>query len=136
LRPGWTAVHGGLAAPAAPAPALHLDDGGIRVYPGEPPPGETGERGPVYELDGGAVAVPTGRVFVRFAEGIDLRSRAAEVERAGFAIESVPTFAPHAAWLRPVRPGVARALLGLERLACVQGVERLEPQMLSPRRYR
>lgn len=96
--------------------------------------------GAAYELDGageyragpgGAVAVPTGRVFVRFSEGTDPETRTAEIECAGFALESVPAYAPHAAWVRPASGETADALNGFGRLRDLPGVERVEPQFES-----
>ncbi len=89
---------------------------------------ETAER-PVYRAGGtGAPATPTGRVFVRFAEGIDAHAHAGALETAGFRLEAVPGYAPHAAWVRPLSGQLADALTGLARLREVPGVQDAEPQ--------
>ena len=92
---------------------------------------ETAER-PVYRLGGtGAPATPTGRVFVRFADGTDARAKADALAAAGFTLESVPAYAPHAAWVRPASGELADALTGFERLRELPGVENVEPQFES-----
>jgi hypothetical protein len=97
-------------------------------------------RGPAYELDEsadapvyrpggtGAAAIPTGRVFVRFAEGTDARARADALAAAGFTLEAVPAYARHAAWVRPASGRLADALTGFESLRALPGVENVEPQ--------
>jgi hypothetical protein len=90
---------------------------------------ELDEGAGVYRRGGtGAAAVPTGRVFVRFAEGTDARAQADALARAGFTLESVPGYAPHAAWVRPASGRLADALTGFERLRELPGVQNAEPQ--------
>ena len=75
--------------------------------------------------------MPTGRVFVRLGEGEDVRARTSELEAAGFEIEEVPGYAPHAAWLRPRSRRIADALAGVEPLRAVPGVEHVEPELIG-----
>lgn len=103
----------------------------------EPVTGMTGREperrslGPVYRRTGGGLAVPTGRAFVRFAEGEDAAGHAGDLAAAGYEIEEVPSYARHAAWVRPAGGGVVEGLRNLDRLQRVPGVEAAEPQLLS-----
>lgn len=133
LRPGLYALHGG--GPGGAAPLLELEEDGVRVFEGEAPAGDP-SAGPVYALGGGSLAVPTGRVLVRFAEGVDAAARAAELEGAGFAVAQVLSYAPHAAWVAPATRQVADALRGIAALRAVPGVEHVEPQWLMARASR
>jgi hypothetical protein len=87
--------------------------------------------GPVYRRSGGSLAVPTGRVFVRLGEGESVRTRTSELEAAGFQVEEVPSYAPHAAWVRPASGRIADALGSLDRLRRLPGVEHVEPQLVG-----
>jgi hypothetical protein len=132
LRSDLVAVHGGAAESASPS----VEDlgGGVRVHrSGEAPGGETG---PVYALAGGTLAVPTGRVLVRFREGVDAAGRADELGRAGFRVEEALSYAPHAAWVAAVAGGIVGALHGVEALRALPEVEHVEPQMLTGRQTR
>jgi hypothetical protein len=117
--------------------SLRRADDVVAVHDGEPavrPAGEARDAravGPVYRRSGGSLAVPTGRVFVRFGEGEPVRARTSDLEAAGFEVEEVPGYAPHAAWVRPASGRVADALAGLDRLRRVQGVEHVEPQLVG-----
>ena len=66
----------------------------------------------------------TGRMFVRFAEGADAAAQEQALLRAGFVLESVPSYAPHAAWVRPTTGT-------LEDLQQLPGVEHAEPQIVA-----
>lgn len=92
---------------------------------------------PVYALQpGGAKAVPTGRVFIRFEEGVTVGERRREIEQAGYEVAQALDYAPQAAWLRARSGRIADALKGVEALEKIAGVENVEPQMLMPRAYR
>jgi hypothetical protein len=87
LKSGHYAVH--QRSPDLPTPdaALLLDDGAVAVFQGEPgeatEASQAGDLSPVYGLQpGGVPAVPTGRVFVRFAEGVKAESRRQALVRA------------------------------------------------------
>jgi hypothetical protein len=95
----------------------------------------TGESTPVYELEGSGVqARPNGGVWIRFAEGTDASSRAADIESAGYRIERIPGYTTSGAFL--IAADVASALSGLDALRAIPGVEAVEPQMLMERSFR
>ena len=84
-------------------------------------------RMPVYAF-GSLLAYPTGSIWVRFRDGIDASSRAADLGRAGYRIESSPPYAPNGAFV--TAEDAATALSGLESLRAVEGMEHVEPQLL------
>jgi hypothetical protein len=93
---------------------------------------EERQLGPVYRrVPGGAVAVPTGRAFLRLAAGESAARREEDLIAAGYRLEQVPSYAPHAAWVRPASGRVVDALRHLDRLERLPGVEHVEPQLLS-----
>lgn len=87
--------------------------------------------GPVYRQRGGSLAVPTGRVLVRFDPEDPAEAHAEALASAGFRLEEPLRYAPHAAWVRPLSDGSVEALNGLERLRSVPGVEHVEAQLLT-----
>lgn len=92
---------------------------------------------PVYQtLPAGSLLVPTGAVFIRFAEGEDVNSRTRDIERAGYRIAEIPPYATHAAWVRAASGSVRDALLGVEKLAGLSGVENVAPQFVTQRKSR
>ena len=98
---------------------------------------ENGDFGPVYRIgEGGPMAVPTGRVFVRFDERTSLASRREEIERTGFVIQQPLSYAPQAGWLTPQSGQIADALQDFPKLAQLAGVQAIEPQMLLQREMR
>jgi hypothetical protein len=98
---------------------------------------DKGRFGPVYRrIPGGGIAVPTGRVLVRFGEGDRADDHRAAVARAGYVVDTVLTYAPQAAWVRARAGGVSDALRGLARLEQLPNVEVVEPQILSEARTR
>ena len=95
---------------APPAGALAVLAEGLAVVPGR------GDR-PVYRAaPSGALAVPTGRVFVRFAAGTAAREQTHALAAAGYAIDDLPGWAPHVAWVRAASGSVAEALARLGEL--------------------
>jgi hypothetical protein len=104
------------------------------VFQGPPPSSEAaaGTVLPVYRAEpSGAFAIPTGRVWVRFKEGIDAAAKHAAMAKAGFHLEESPAWAKHAAWLRAGSGKVADALNAAHRLVALGDVEHVEPQMLT-----
>jgi len=101
------------------------------------PEAALGEVGPVYALQpGGTVAVPTGRVFIRFKEHVSVEDRLREIEQAGYEVAQRIGYAPHAAWLQARSNEIADALTGIPVLEKIADVENVEPQMLMQRANR
>ena len=123
------AVHG----QPANARGIELAPGemGITVIAGQPK-SLTKDMTAVYRNDA-ALAVPTGRVLVRFAEGVDAGARAQRIEMAGYRIEMQLSYAPNAAWVCDCEGDVAGALKHIDRLEMLPDIENVEPQMLSQR---
>lgn len=125
-----------LGALAAPERALLVaEEQDVAVLPaasGGTPPGA--RPWPVYRLlPAGGVALPTGRVFVRFGEGDRAEAHRAALAGAGFVIDAVPAWAPHAAWLRAASGDVTEALAGMEALGRLPGAVHVEPELLRAR---
>jgi hypothetical protein len=119
----------------APATLL-LDDGRLRttlvLVVGSAVP-ETGG-GPMYrDAVTGEPAIPTGRLFVRFADGRADAHRD-DLAAAGFEIVTAADYAPEAAWILPLRGGIAAALNALPAIASISGVAHVEPELLRRRR--
>lgn len=109
-----------------------LDDGKIAVFKVEPDaPAPDGKVGAVYALiPGGSIAVPTGQVFIRLADGIDVSEHREELSSAGYKVAETLAYAPNAAWLQARSGDIADALNGLAALKQLPNVESVEPQML------
>ena len=110
-----------------------LDDN-FSVFQGPSSPSDLaeGKTLPVYRAEpSGAFAIPTGRVWVRFKQGIDAAAKQVAIARAGFHLEESPAWAKHAAWLRAGSGKIADALSAARRLVTLGDVEHVEPQMLT-----
>lgn len=93
---------------------------------------ERAEVGSVYRRTrGGGIAVPTGRVLVRYGAGERAEDHIQELVRSGYVVESTVRHAPQAVWVRARDGGVTQSLRGLRRLEALPGVEGVEPQMLN-----
>jgi hypothetical protein len=110
-----------------------FEDGNLAVAPVSSAPDPSDERriGPVYRQQGGGLAVPTGRVLVRFAPDDSPQAHSEELSGAGFKVEEVLGYAPHAAWVRPHDEQPVAALSELAKLRSLPGVEHVEPQVLT-----
>jgi hypothetical protein len=86
----------------------------------------------VYRHEGGTLCVPTGRSFVQFEEHDRANRHAGELHEAGVALDQVPGYAPHAAWVRPLSGKPEDGLRAIGQLARIDGVAAVEPEMLSP----
>ncbi len=152
-RAGYYAVHYANANvdPAGAEFVMAADGGGtIAVFQGEAPGKASGDRRtaspantsqplaeqitPVYATDNGLAAVPTGQVFVRFADGVDARDRANQLQAAGYTTVKVLDFAPQGAWVKA--GSIAESLDQLQSLEGLESVEAIEPQMLMERALR
>lgn len=90
--------------------------------------------GAIYRMQpGGSTAKPTGRVFIRLTDGINISERSDEIEKAGYEIAEKIDYAPNAGWLTERSGSVAKALAGIEKLESIKDVENVEPQMLMKR---
>jgi hypothetical protein len=123
------AVHGQPAN--ARGVALVNGESGIAVLAGKPKAIDKNVTA-VYRNDS-SLAVPTGRVLVRFAEGVDAGDHAQSIQQAGYQIEQTLSYAPNAAWLCDCEGDVAGALKRIDQLENLPDVENVEPQMLSQR---
>lgn len=133
--PGFFAVHGEVPPALAPSVAFVLGEEGIAVCRGEPDPREPSVARttltPVYALEGGGPpAVPTGLVFLRFAEGVPIAGRQAALARAGYAVTEALPYAPHAGWVRAADGGIGTSLAGITALETLPDIITVEPQML------
>jgi hypothetical protein len=137
-EPGYYAVHSQQprAMSTQSTAALVLNEGKIAVFAGEPKPGITDTLSPVYTLQGGSLAVPTGLVFIRFRENVDVESQQAAINQAGYEVAEKLAYAPHAAWLRAKSGKMSDAFSGIRQLETIPTVENVEPQMLMERKQR
>jgi hypothetical protein len=113
----------------------------IAIFAGEPPAiphaAHTDSLIPVYTLqNNGTLAVPTGMLFIRFAEDVDITSQTAAINHAGYEIAQTLAYAPQAGWLRAKTGKIADALTGISQLLAIPNVENVEPQMLMEKRSR
>lgn len=136
-HPGYYAIRYNQPGKVAPGAILQLNEGAIAVFSGEPNQSEKNTLSPVYTLEpNGSLAVPTGLVFIRFAEGVDVESQHEAINQAGYEIEQSLAYAPHAAWLRPKSGNIKDAIAGISRLEAIPNVENVELQMLMERGLR
>ncbi|MEH2393575.1 MAG: hypothetical protein V7K21_18590 [Nostoc sp.] len=136
-KPGYYAIHYNQPNTVASGAVLQLNDGAIAVFPGEPNQSEQGTLSPIYTLQpNGSLAVPTGLVFIRFAEGVDVESQREVINRVGYEVAQSLDYAPHAAWLRAQSGNIADAIAGIPQLEAIPKVENIEPQMLMEKGLR
>jgi hypothetical protein len=119
---------------------LILEDGTIAIFPREAALAHHSpdtEISPVYRLEPGQVmAVPTGKVLVRFSQGTIATEHDATLQEAGYAIESSPPYAPHTAWVRAQSGDIAEALSNIPKLESIAAIENVEPQMIVERQFK
>ncbi|OYD88550.1 hypothetical protein CDG77_23105 [Nostoc sp. 'Peltigera membranacea cyanobiont' 213] len=140
-KSGYYAIHYNQPKTVAPGAILQLNDGvtgyAYAVFSGEPNPSEPNTLTPIYTVQpNGSLAVPTGLVFIRFAEGVDAESQRELINRAGYEITQSLNYAPHTAWLRARSGNIADAIAGIPQLEAIPKVENIEPQMLMERGLR
>ncbi|MEH2067938.1 MAG: hypothetical protein V7K47_07180 [Nostoc sp.] len=136
-QPGYYAIHYNQPSTVAQGAILQLNEGAIAIFSGEPKRSQKNTLSPIYTLEpNGSLAVPTGLVFIRFAEGVDVESQRQAIDRAGYQVEQSLDYAPHAAWLRPRSGNIADAIAGISRLEAIPNVENVELQMLMERGLR
>jgi hypothetical protein len=89
---------------------------------------------PVYAFsENQPPAIPTGRIFVQGAIGVNLGET---VTPLGYEVESVPPYASNSAWIVASDRSIATALSNLQDLMAATGLESVEPQMLRPSTFR
>jgi hypothetical protein len=129
----YIAVHATPSAMPDGAAAL-LEDGSIGVFNADASHLGKARTGPVYQPAGqsglATLAVPTGRVLVRFQSGASAASRSTDIAQAGYRIEETLAHAPNAAWVRAADGSIATALRSMERLESLSQIERVEPQLI------
>jgi hypothetical protein len=133
LSDDYYAVHDRPPGSPAPGAAFVLKGGQIGVFRRDDAAAARRDAtivGPVYAAPDGPLAVPTGLLFIRFAEGTSAAGRRAELERAGLEIVQIPGYAPHAAWVRARDGGIGASLEKVPAAEALPGVENVEPQML------
>jgi hypothetical protein len=136
-KPGYYAVHYNQPGTVAPGAILQLNEGVIAVFSGVPNQSEKNTLSPIYTLEpNSSFAIPTGLVFIRFAEGVDVESQREVINRAGYKVEQSISYAPHAAWLRPQSGKIVDAIAGISQLEAIPNVENVELQMLMERGLR
>ncbi|WP_138500629.1 hypothetical protein [Nostoc sp. PA-18-2419] len=136
-QPGYYAIHYDQPNTVARGAILQLNQGAIAIFSGEPNQSQKNTLSPIYTLEpNGSLAVPTGLVFIRFAEGVDVESQRQAINGAGYKVEESLDYAPHAAWLRPQSGNIADAITGISRLEAIPSVENVELQMLMERGLR
>ncbi|PHM07557.1 hypothetical protein [Nostoc sp. 'Peltigera malacea cyanobiont' DB3992] len=136
-KPGYYAIHYNQPKTVAVGAILRLNDGAIAVFSGEPNPSEKDILSPVYTLESNAsLAVPTGLLFIRFAESVDVESQREVINRAGYEVAQSLAYAPHTAWLRAKSGKIVDAIAGISELEAIANVENVEPQMLMERSLR
>ena len=95
------------------------------------------EIAPAYALHpAGPLSAPSGLVFIRFEDGVNVAARKEEIARADYIVVKRVPQAPNAAWLAAASRRVADALEGIGRLELIPNVVNVEPQMLSERVHR
>jgi hypothetical protein len=121
--------------PGTPAPqaVLLLEDGSVAVFRGKPDDAmrRTARIGPVYRSAQGRLVVPTGRILVRFRDGVAAESRRRDIEAAGFEVEEILPYATQAAWVRGKGTDIAGSLSRIGSLRGLADVEHVEPEWLS-----
>lgn len=121
---------------------MRVRERSIAIFSGEPDAtiqniGNTDTLSPVYTLENnGTLTVPTGLVFIRFTEGVDIESQQAAINQAGYEVAKTLAYAPNAGWLRAKTNKIADALKGIAQLSAIKNVENVEPQMLIERQLR
>ncbi|MFN6462287.1 MAG: hypothetical protein RMZ41_010615 [Nostoc sp. DedVER02] len=142
-KSGYYAIHYNQPKTIAPGAILQLDGAmsttgyAYAVFSGEPNSSEQNKLSPIYTLQpNGSLAVPTGLVFIRFAEGVDVESQHEVINQAGYEVVQILDYAPHGAWLRARSGNIADAIAKIPQLEAIPKVENIEPQMLMERGLR
>jgi hypothetical protein len=139
--PALFAVHGNLPAQLKSAVEATIEEGAITICRREQVtlgvPLSSLKISPVYALDPhGPLAVPTGRIFIRFIPGVKAEDRRPDLEERGYTITHIPSYAAHTAWALASNGDIATALFNIEKLKDLRDVANVEPQLLMQRKNR
>ena len=135
LQAGLYAVQGDIPQPCKAAIIVTIEEGRVVICKGTPdalPPSvDRNTITPVYALEsGGPLAVPTGRILVRFTDNVTAVSRKEAFQRIGYIIDQELSFVPEALWVKSTNGDIAFALNNVAQLEAQPNVENVEPQML------
>ena len=135
LQKGIYAIHGEIPAPCKSAVVATIEEGKLVICKGIPdelPPSvDRNTICPVYALQSsGPLAVPSGRILVRFADNITAVSHKEAFQRIGYIIDQELSYAPQALWVKSANGNIAFALNNISLLEAQSYVENVEAQML------
>lgn len=111
-------------------PIFHHADRSWKVVP-ITEAAEQAEALPVYEKDRD-YGVATGTLFVRLASGERIDARRSDLEAIGLRLQSALSYAPQAGWVDAAGADRSAALMAIEALCQLPGVEHVEAQLLRP----
>ncbi len=139
--PHYCTVYGRFPSGITTVMALSGSEGEIAICRGDAAEmaraAEMSEIAPAYALHpAGPLSAPSGLVFIRFEDGVNVAARKEEIARADYIVVKRVPQAPNAAWLAASSRRVADALEGIGRLERIPNVVNVEPQMLSERVHR
>ncbi len=140
-KPNYFTIYGHPPSGIATVVAFSGSEGEIAICRGDVAEiaraAEVSETAPAYALaPAGPLSAPSGLVFIRFEDGVDIVARMEEIARADYIVVKRVPQAPNAAWLGATSRRVADALEGIGRLERIPNVVNVEPQMLSERVHR
>jgi hypothetical protein len=134
---GYFAVRGPLTSHHPLSLVATLEDD-LALYRGTPPDAVLSDQRltviPVYALSSdGPLAVPTGNIFLRYEESVDITTQREAIERAGYALPDALPYAPYSGWVRRSDGRIDEALAHMDALFRLPGIANVEPQMVSKR---
>ncbi len=134
LKKGVYAVHGKVPPPCKPGVMAIMEEGKLAVCKGNPGelPSSVDRNAitAVYAESGGPLAVPTGRILIRFEDGVTAVSQKEALQRIGYIIDQELAYAPQALWVKSVTGDIADALSNVPLLEALPRVVNVEPQMV------
>jgi len=137
LQEDFYAIQGDVPAVCQAAIMIVIEEGKTTICTGNPDelPSSVNLNtlAPVYALlSNGPLAVPTGRILVRFQESITARNQKKELQGIGYIIDQELEYAPQAAWVRAENNDMAQGLNNISLLELLPHMQHVEPQMLMP----
>lgn len=140
-QPDLYAVHGSLPSHLKTSVEYTIEEDVLTICRGTPPlPADLPASltlTAVYRVEPhGALAVPTGRIYVRCKPGTSVNECRTQFEKLGYRIVEVPPYAPHTAWVQATTGNAATSLRNFEHLNTLPDVEHVEPQLLMQRTSR